>query len=164
MGQSVSSSSVSKVADYLLWLWETMKLSVSSIKTHRSMLSTVLRFKLPELGDHHVLRHLIQSFAGECPHRPPMPPSWDLDIVLKHLFSLAYKPLESVDLHILSKKTLFLLALATAKRVGVLQALSKRALRISGGMGLMVRPSSLFRIGHLLVRCRRVRFLSSCGR
>ena len=55
MGQSVSNLSVSKVADYFLWLWETMKLSVSSIKAHHSMLSTVFRFKLPELGDHHVL-------------------------------------------------------------------------------------------------------------
>ena len=65
---------MSKVADYLLWLWETMKLSVSAIKAHRSMLSTVLRFELPEFGKHHVLRDLIWSFAIKRPHRPPMPP------------------------------------------------------------------------------------------
>ena len=59
MGRSVFSPSMSKVADYLLWLWQTMKLSVSTIKAHRSMLSTVFRFKLPELSDHHVLCDLI---------------------------------------------------------------------------------------------------------
>ena len=89
-----------------------MKLSVSSIKTHRDMLSTVFRFKLPELGDHHVVRDLIRSFAIEC---PPMPPSWDLDIVLKHLFFSAYEPLESVDLRTLSKKTLFLVSSCDCK-------------------------------------------------
>ena len=107
---------MSKVADYLLWLWESKGLSVSS------MLSTVFRFKLLELGDNHVLRDLIRFFVID---RPPMPPSCDLDVVLRHLISSEYKQLESVSLRTLSKKTLFLVALVTAKRVGELQALSK---------------------------------------
>ena len=114
-----------KVADYLLWLWETIKLSVSTIKAHRSTLSTVFCFKLPELGEHHVLRDLIWSFAIERPYHPPMSPSWDLDVVLWHFMSSAYEPLESVSLKTFSKKTLFLLALATVKRVGEIQALSR---------------------------------------
>ena len=97
-GRSVSNPFVSKVADYLLWLWESKRLSVSSIKAHRSMLSTVFHFKLPDLGDHHILRDLIESFAIEWPQCPPMPPSWDLDVVLRLLMSLAYEPLESVSL------------------------------------------------------------------
>ena len=124
---------MSKVADYL-WLWESVKLSVSSIKAHRSMLSTVFQFKLLELGGHHVLRDLIRSFVIERPHRPPMPPCWDLDIVLKYLMSSAYEPLESSDLRTLSKKTLFLLALTTAKRVGELQALSRRVASVADNM------------------------------
>ena len=40
------------------------------------------------------------------------------------LMSSAYEPLESVSSRTLSKMTLFLLALATAKRVGELQAVS----------------------------------------
>ena len=81
-GRSVSNPFVSKVADYLLWLWESKRLSVSSIKAHHSMLSTVFHFKLPDLGDHHILRDLIRSFAIEWPHRPPMPLSWDLMLSL----------------------------------------------------------------------------------
>ena len=74
------------------------------------MLSVVFRFKLPELGDHRVLRDLIWSFAIERPHRPQLPPLWDLEVFLRHLMFSAYEPLES---------------LVTAKRVGELQALSK---------------------------------------
>ena len=109
--------SVSKVADFLLWLWEVKNLSVSSIKAHRSMLWAVFKFKLPELGDHHVLRDLIGPFCSECPHRPPTPPCWDLDVVLRQLMSEAYEPLSSLSLQSLTKKTLFLVAQATAKRV-----------------------------------------------
>ena len=90
-GHSVSNLSVAKVADYLLWLWESKGLSLSSVKAHRSMLSTVFRFKLPELSEHHALRDLFRSFAVERPRVPLIPPSWDLDIVLKHLMSSAYE-------------------------------------------------------------------------
>ena len=124
-GHSVSNPSIAKAADFLLWLWEVKKLSVSSIKAYRSMLALVFRFKLPELGEHHVLRDLIRSFAVERPACAPLPPSWDLNIVLHHLMSSSYEPLESLSLRSLSKKTLFLVSLATAKRVGELQALSR---------------------------------------
>ena len=73
------------------------------------------------LGDHHVLRDLLRSFAIERPHCPQLLP-WDLDVILRHLMSAAYEPLESLSLRSLTKKSLFLVALATAKRVGELQA------------------------------------------
>ena len=82
---SVSNSSVAKVVDYLLWSWKSKGLSLSSVKAHHSMLSAVFRFKLPELGEHHVLRDLLRSFAVECPLHRLVPPSWDLDVVLRHL-------------------------------------------------------------------------------
>ena len=52
------------------------------------------------------------------------PPAWDLSVVLRFLNSSAFEPLVQAPLRALSQKTLFLLALATAKRVGGLQALS----------------------------------------
>ena len=45
-------------------------------------------------------------------------------MVLRFLNSSEFKPLSEASLHTLSQKTLFLVALATAKRVGELQALS----------------------------------------
>ena len=56
----MSQPSVSKVADYLVWLWEDQGLSLSSIKAHRSMLSSVFQFKLPALGEDRVLQDLVR--------------------------------------------------------------------------------------------------------
>ena len=51
--------------------------------------------------------------------------SWNVDVVLKYLCSERFEPLEQVPLKELTKKTVFLVALALAKRVSELQALSK---------------------------------------
>ena len=72
-GHSVSNPSVAKVADYIVWLWEAQGLSLSSVKAHCSMLSTVFCFKLPELGKHRVLRDLLRSFSIERPRRSQVP-------------------------------------------------------------------------------------------
>ena len=52
------------------------------------------------------------------------PPAWDLSKVLTYLVSPSFEPLSQASFLALMLKTLFLLALATAKRVGELQALS----------------------------------------
>ena len=59
--------------------------------------------------------------SAECVLRPP---AWDLSRVLTYLVSPAYEPLSQASFRALTLKTLFLLALATAKRVGELQPLS----------------------------------------
>ena len=52
------------------------------------------------------------------------PPAWDLSKVLTYLVSPAFEPLAQASFRSLTLKTLFLLALAAAKRVVELQALS----------------------------------------
>ena len=124
-GHSVSRSTLLKVADFLCWLRSARGLSVSSIKGYCSMLSVVFRFHLPSLSSHPVLRDLLlRSFSLSSAERLLRPPAWDLSVVLRFLNSSAFEPLSQAPLHALSLKTLFLLALATAKRVGELQALS----------------------------------------
>ena len=113
------------MTDFLWWLRSVRGLSVSSIKGYRSMLSAVFRFHLPDLSAHPVLRDLLRSFRVSAPSYPMRPPSWDLSKVLWFLISGAFEPLCDVPLRALSKKVFFLLALATAKRVGELQALSR---------------------------------------
>ena len=72
---------------------------------------------------HPVLLDLIRSFKLSSAERVLRPPAWDLSRVLQLLNSSHFEPLSQAPLRALSQKTLFLLALATAKRVGVLQAL-----------------------------------------
>ena len=121
---TVSRPSLAKVADFLTWLRSSRRLGVSSIRGYRSMLSAVFRFHLPSLSSDPVLRDLLRSFKLSSAERILRPPAWDLAKVLRYLNSPHFEPLSQASLHALSLKTLFLLALSTAKRVGELQALS----------------------------------------
>ena len=123
-GHSVSRPSLAKVADFLNWLRSSRRLGVSSIRGYRSMLSAVFRFHLPSLSSDPVLCDLLRSFKLSSSERILRPPAWDLAKVLRYLNSPHFEPLSQASLRALSLKTLFLLALATAKRVGELEALS----------------------------------------
>ena len=135
-GHSVSRPSLQKIADFLFWLRITRKLSVSAVIGYRSMLSAVFRSVLPEISSSSVLQDLIRSFKVEVPSRVVRPPSWNLLRVLTYLRSPVFEPLHKSSLRNLSRKTLFLLALATAKRVGELQALSRAVSFSSSAAGI----------------------------
>ena len=61
----------------------------------------------------------------EAPPRPLRPQAWDLSLVLRCLNSALFEPLHLCSLRNLAKKLLFLVALAMAKRVEELQAVSR---------------------------------------
>ncbi len=58
------------------------------------------------------------------PVRHPSFPSWDLSVVLKGLLEPPFGPLQSAPMRILTLKITLLMALASFKHVGDLQALS----------------------------------------
>ena len=116
---------LSKIADFLFWLRRSRQLSVSSIMGYRSMLSAVFKSILPEISSSPVLHDLLRSFQVEASIWEVRPPSWDLPTVLNYLRSSSFEPLSTISLRDLTRKTLFLISLATAKRVGKLQALSR---------------------------------------
>ena len=78
----------------------------------------------------------------ETPVRSVCPPSWDLDVVLRYFISSTFEPLSSTPLRSLAK-VLFLVALATAKRVGELQAITRYALFALSGACLGYVPKFL---------------------
>ena len=123
---SVSRPSVPKIGFFLLYLRRSVSLSYSSIASYRSMLSMVFRFILPELSFHFVLRDLLRSFRLERPVSSSCVPPWGLSLVLSFLRGPPFEPLSSCSLRDLTRKVLFLLSLATARRVGELQALSSQ--------------------------------------
>ena len=144
-GHSVSRPSLQKIADFLFWLRRTRKLPVSAVMGYRSMLSAVFRSVLPEILSSSVLQDLIRSFKVEVPSRVVQPPSWYLLRVLTYLRSPVFEPLHQSSLRNLSRKTLFRLALATAKHVGELQALSRAVSFSSSAAGISYVPEFLAR-------------------
>ena len=116
IGHSVSRPTWAKVADFLYWLRYTRGLSVSSLRGYRSVLSAVFRFHLPSLSSDPVIRDLLSSFRLSSAERVLRPHAWDLSKVLTYLVSPAFEPLSQASFRALTLTTLFLLALATAKK------------------------------------------------
>ena len=123
-GHSISRPSISKIADFLLYLSRSLHLSYSSITSYHSMLSAVFRFVLPEVSSHPVLHDLLRSFRIECPLPSSRVSPWDLLRVPLLLRDPPFEPFASCSLRDLSHKVLLLVSLASAHRVGELQAVS----------------------------------------
>ena len=139
-GHSVSSPTIAKIVDFLLFLLLDKHLSVSVIKGYRSTVVSVFKYCLSELLDSFVLQKLIHSFEIKRPRRPVGPPSWDLVKVLNYLCGYVFEPLSSKPLQIVTMKVSFSLALATDKRVGELQVISSRVVSRGHDLSLAYLP------------------------
>ena len=87
-----------------------------------------------------MIRVLLRSFQLSSAERVLRPPAWDLSKVLTYLVSPAFEPLSQASFRALPLTTLFLMALATAKRVGELQALSSIVTFVAGDACLSYIP------------------------
>ena len=119
-----SSPSIAKIADFLTYMFKSKGAALSTIKGYRAMLAAVFKFPLPEISTSPILKDLIRSFEISAPRPIFPPPPWDLDKVLQFLSGPPFEPLARASFLDKTKKALFLLAMATAKRVSELQALS----------------------------------------
>ena len=124
-GLSATRTSVNNICEFIIFLAEKKKLSVGVLKGYRSMLSTILRHQDFDLASNKDITEVIRSYQIELPNRTRKI-EWNLDVVLKYLVSRKFEPLSESSLEYLTKKTLFLLALATAHRVSELQAVSRK--------------------------------------
>ena len=99
------------------------------------------------VGRHEDVVGFMNGVRRLRPGRELRAPSWDLPFVLQSLTRAPYEPMDQSDLQYLSRKTALLLALASAKRVGELQALSVSpdCLRWKAdGSGVDLRPNPAF--------------------
>ena len=119
-----SEPTIPKIAEFLTFLFKTEKAAVSTIRGYRSMLSSVYKSCLPEISTSPILKDLTRSFEISAPRPVHQSPSWDLDKVLEYLSGPPFEPLADASFRNKTREALFLLAMATAKRVGELQALS----------------------------------------
>ena len=112
--------------DFLIHLRQDKGLSVSAVKGCCSALNSVLALKGRDLAASRDITTLLRSFARSVNPVELRPPAWDVSLVLQSLTGAPYEPLRTCEERFLAQKTLFLLALASAKRIGELHALSYR--------------------------------------
>ena len=134
------------VADFLTFLFSVKKCQVSTIKGYRSTISNTLKYKTGyDFGSHPVLSELIKSFAIQRQVDRSLAPKWDLAFVLSHMCKAPFEPLDKASLFYLSVKTVFLVTLATARRVSEVHALSMDSdhLRFSNLDGSLILRTQL---------------------
>ena len=134
------------VADFLTFLFSVKKCQVSTIKGYRSTISDTLKYKTGyDFGSHPVLSELIKPFAIKRPVDRSLAPKWDLAFVLSHICKAQFEPLDKALLFYLSVKTVFLVTLATARRVSEVHALSMDSdhLRFSNLDGSLILRTQL---------------------
>ena len=125
-GVAPVNATVPVVVDFLIHLRQDKGLSVSAVKGYCSALNSVLALKGRDLAASREITTLLRSFARSVNPVELRPPAWDVSLVLQSLTGAPYEPLQTCEECFLAQKTLFLLALASAKRIGELHALSYR--------------------------------------
>ena len=125
-GVALVNATVPLVVDFLIHLSQDKGLSVSAVKGCSSALNSVLALKGWDLASSREITMLLRSFSRSVDPVELRPPAWDISLVLQSLTGAPYEPLRTCKERFLAQKTLFLLALASAKRIGEVHALSYR--------------------------------------
>ncbi|XP_064103326.1 uncharacterized protein LOC135213276 [Macrobrachium nipponense] len=123
-GIAPDEATIPQLACFFHHLRKDKQLSISAVEGYRAALNKVFSLKGMDLAASPEILLLFKHFRKTCPPRELRTPHWDVALVLKSLRGPPYEPLHSASLKNLTLKTLFLLALASSKRVSELHALS----------------------------------------
>ena len=105
------------LVDFFCYLFDTLKLSVASIKGYRSAISNTLKFsKSADCTADPIISDLIKGFALRRPVSRSLTPEWNLTYVLWSLNKALYEPLKTADIKYITLKAVFLLTFAAARR------------------------------------------------
>ncbi len=116
--------SPSQVVDYLEHL-ASIPLEHNTILTHVSALSScTYGLQGVSVGLHPLVSAWVHGHKARFPPKKLRVPPWDLQAVLVALTEEPFEPIRKVDLKYLTYKVLFLVSLASARRVSELHALS----------------------------------------
>ncbi len=96
----------------------TIKVYIAAISHFHSLVDGV------SVGKHSLVSQFLKGAYRLWPRNVMRSPAWDLTIVLRSLVKAPFEPLDQANLKFLTWKTVFLLAICSAKRVSELHALS----------------------------------------
>ena len=115
-GISVHAGSLLQIAEFILFMWEELKLSVLAVKGYWASINHVFSIAGMDFATSRIISRMFSSCQKICPLREVTPPDWILSLVLRSLTCLPYELLKlSSDNH-LSWWNCSLLALTSAKR------------------------------------------------
>lgn len=117
-----------ELAQFLSDLIRVDGLAPSTAANYRTALNSVLQLSLGyNIAQDPTLSALLRGFATQAGPKQFLPePAWSLSVVLDSLRYPPFEPKEQTTLENWSKKTLFLVALASGRRVSEIHALSFR--------------------------------------
>ena len=97
----------------------------STVRVYRAAICTTLRqLGRPYFSEDPLLRDSLKGASNEEARSPRRFPAWDLFLVLRSLKVFPYEPISGSELKFLSFKTLFLVALASGRRMSEVTNLS----------------------------------------
>lgn len=114
------------LADYFLCLFEDKALQPITIRGYAAAITRIYGLcRLPSPCRDKTIAALLSNFENERPKCSSLVPRWSLDVVLDYLQSTDMADPRSLTIPVLTKKTVFLVAMATAFRVSELHALAR---------------------------------------
>ena len=144
---------VARLADYLTNLFNK-GLQPATIKVHRAAINSVLRLSRTfTLEEEETLRKLVRAITLQRPRSFQALPPWSLGLVLRQLLLPPFVRNGTdgkIPLRLLTLKTVFLVAMASAARADELAALSREGHNLtldhlpSGGTVCNIRPFAGF--------------------
>ena len=118
-------TSVSQVADFLVYLHEERQCKAGTIAGYRSAIASIHQgWQNSTVSNNADLSKLIKGIFNTSPNIKPLLLNWDLPTVLWALCDFPFEPMNSAEMKYVTWKTVFLVALASASRVSEIQALS----------------------------------------
>ena len=116
---AISEVSLSTLTAFLHHLAFVRKLQVSTIKSYVSAIKFPLQLVLKEdITDSPMYVKFMKGLVALCPVQRPLPVSWNLEVVLMYL--RGFEHMSSLSAEDILNKCLFLVAVATGKRVSEL--------------------------------------------
>ncbi|KAJ1208809.1 hypothetical protein NDU88_004192 [Pleurodeles waltl] len=101
--------------------------SLGTLKGYLSAISAFLRLPdQPSLFKSPLVSMFLKGLTHLFPPTPFIMPQWDLNLVLTYLLCTPFEPMHNCPLQLLTFKTVFLIAITSARRVSELQALSSK--------------------------------------
>jgi len=133
------------IANFMTHLFKVKNLAASTIGGYRTVIgATISEVTGQKIDDDQHLSSLLAQFAIERPRMHNTAPPWDLTLVLRALHYWPFEPLAKAELWALTYKTVFLTALATAKRRGELHAFLSRVIHAENWSHVTLVPDPVF--------------------